>query len=483
MPDIRTLILPIFLSLTAAAETLPQPPEPLPGTARPSENDLLPAAPPATGRTAPAERTVRLDETDLKNNPSLLEGLLTQAVYRREWALAADLLAVYRSLPRHDRILAAYVRGALLHQSRQTAQAIRLYRDILNGHPDLHYIRLNLAQMLLADKQPREAAAEFTRLQTQPDPAIQQATAHGLAEIRRQQAWRTDLSAQYERNNNINNASSAEVLEASGRTFRKNPESLPQTARGIYYGISAERTLPLSGHRKLALTARLDGRHYRDNRRYGQTALYLAPAYRYETRNTAYRIAHFVRHQWLDGRRYLQSHGISQNLNRALNNRSQSQTALTVRRDRYRDADLRGYNGRIITLLQTLVYNGSNRTAYGGIALTDNRMQKDYLSSREWDLHTGWAREWPQLGISVHAAYGREQYRAAPGPNTAVRIFYPRRRRDRSVQLDVSVWKPKWQYAGFTPKLNFSFRRTKSNMPTFYSRNRKQVYISVEKSF
>ena len=272
-------------------------------------------------------------------------------------------------------------------------------------------------------------------------------------------------------------------MEAGGRTFRKNPESLPQTARGIHCGISAERTLPLAGHRKLGLTTRLDGRHYRDNRRYGQTALYLAPAYRYETRNTAYRIAPFVRRQWLDGRRYLQSHGISQNLNIALNNRSQSQTALTVRRDRYRDADLRGYNGRIITLLQTLVYNGSNRTAYGGIALTDNRMQKDYLSSREWDLHTGWAREWPQLGISVHAAYGREQYRAAPGPNTAVRIFYPRRRRDRSVQLDVSVWKPKWQYAGFTPKLNFSFRRTKSNMPTFYSRNRKQVYISVEKSF
>lgn len=484
MPHIRALILLPFLSLPAVAETLPQPSEPLPDTARPPQPSPTPGQAPAAQQTAPAKQTIRLDEADLKNNPPLLEQLLSQAVYRREWALAADLLAVYQTLPQHDRILAAYVQGALLHQNRQTAQAVRLYRDILQEHPDLAYIRLNLAQMLLADKQPREAAAEFARLQHHADPALQQAAAHGQEEIRRQQAWRLDLSAQYERNGNINNASAAvETLEIGGRTFRKSPESLPQTAHGIHYGIGAARTLALNGHHRLAFTARLDGRLYWDKHSYDQTAVYLAPAYRHETRNAAYRIAPFVRQQWLDGRRYLRSYGITQNLGLTLNGRSHSQTALNVRQDRYRDEDLRGYDGRSITLSQTLVYNGSNWTAYGGIGLTGSRTQKDYLSSREWNLHTGWAREWPQLGLSADASYGREKYRAAPGRDTAVRIFYPHRRRDRSVQLDLSVWQPQWQYAGFLPKLNFSVRRIKSNMPAFYSRSYKQAYIGVEKTF
>lgn len=56
-------------------------------------------------------------------------------------------------------------------------------------------------------------------------------------------------------------------------------------------------------------------------------------------------------------------------------------------------------------------------------------------------------------------------------------------RKDDEYQVGISVWNRNLHWKGFTPRVNYRYLKIESNIPTFYSRDRHQWFLSFEKAF
>ena len=86
-----------------------------------------------------------------------------------------------------------------------------------------------------------------------------------------------------------------------------------------------------------------------------------------------------------------------------------------------------------------------------------------------------WGQEWP-LGIttSTTLGYAKRHY--------LEQSFIGMKQRNNEYSASVSLWHKQFHYAGFTPKVTWSYSKTKSNM-AIYSYDKNQVFIEVGKSF
>ncbi|RKW43592.1 MAG: DUF560 domain-containing protein [Moraxella sp.] len=47
----------------------------------------------------------------------------------------------------------------------------------------------------------------------------------------------------------------------------------------------------------------------------------------------------------------------------------------------------------------------------------------------------------------------------------------------------MALWKCDWYFFGVTPRINYQYKKTNSNIPSMYSTQKIQVFISFEKLF
>lgn len=425
-----------------------------------------------------------LNEQDLLANPTLLESLITQAIQNKNAAFLADLLTVYQRLPetQMDATLLDYAQSALLHMQGKTAQAIALQEKLLHQNPDAAYIRMNTAMMQLEDKRYGDAMENLQILANQSDkPELQHIATQHLQHLKPLTEWQFGGHLQYDQNNNVNNASSERGVTINGVYWQKNADSLPKTAHGLRYGLSASRLWLLSGNHALLTSASVNGRHYWDRSEYSRHSIQTSVGHLYQNKNWLFRTTPTVSHTWLGGERYAHDVGISHSITYRINPNWRVQLSPSIRRTHYHAESNRDFNSINTAIAPTVYYDNQHFHTYFGLYYARNRAAKESLSSHAWQMRGGVSHTWPSLvGISLDGAYGQERYDRAP----ELRITpYPFRRHDRTWQVNVSVWRPSWQYRGFMPKLNFSQQNIISNMPAFYSRQHRQLFLNVEKVF
>ena len=78
---------------------------------------------------------------------------------------------------------------------------------------------------------------------------------------------------QYERNDNVNNASSARELRLGSRVWVRDEASLPQKATGLRYSAALDRAVNIGGNHFLTGGVGLDGVFYWDRREYNEENL------------------------------------------------------------------------------------------------------------------------------------------------------------------------------------------------------------------
>ncbi|WP_040975335.1 surface lipoprotein assembly modifier [Necropsobacter massiliensis] len=61
--------------------------------------------------------------------------------------------------------------------------------------------------------------------------------------------------------------------------------------------------------------------------------------------------------------------------------------------------------------------------------------------------------------------------------------LYGYKRRDKEHQAIASLWHEKISWKGILPKLNLKWQHIDSNIPDFYSRTNKAIFITLEKRF
>jgi len=429
------------------------------------------AAPVATNpalEEAVQDKTLRqLSSKELRDHPRLMAQVIEQLIKQRQWALLPAVLADYEAHQEADPHLVLYAKGALYRQQQNYPLATAAFQALLDLNPELTYVRLDLAMMQIEDKRYGDAIKTLAQLvdhaQT-PEPIKQLAQNH-LAQLQKLYAVEFTVSANYTRNDNVNQASSARTIELFGLEFVKNPESLPKTGHGFNYGLGVRKMQPLAGNHGLSVDLRYSGIHYWDQHDYSESTLRVNPAYHYQTHKQWFKVGPVYEKNWLGGARYGSRLGAQAEWGRQIRPRHYLIPHAQYTRKRYDSPRLNRYEGNSYRTGVRWFHQLKAGTAIS----VGGSYQKDALNDKAESSKTPALR----LGGS---------YRTEGGFNTQVSLhvgertfdakhpLFGRTRRDKELVGSVGIWHRKLSVMGFTPKLVYRFSEIRSNIPALYSR-------------
>lgn len=447
----------------------PQPPQPIQ-----TDDSIAPKTPQSS--TQPSKH---LTETDLRANPALTEHLINQAILSHQWDLLADLLDLYRTMPNHDTVLYDYGKGALLRGQGKLEQAIRHYAAIVQRRPELSYVRFDYMAMLFENHQYRQADQQAEQLE-QSDllPEAKQLVAQYRQAMQKRQAWQADASLQYERNDNVNNASSARELRLGSRVWVRDEASLPQKATGLRYSAALDRSVNIGGNHFLTGGVSLDGVFYWDRREYNEENLRVQAGYRFRNIRSSWQIQPYTEFSWFSGSPYSHQYGIQGQYSRQIGSKWQISMMAARSWRHYRSQTVaQSYNGPQTQLTATAAWMPiANSLLYIGLDWLEHQTRDPSEASVRRGIRFGLMREWPQFGLRADIRLGRRQFRQT-------HFFFPVVRSDRETQLNLSLWHPKLQWHGLMPRLTYRHLNINSNIPELYQRRSRQWFIEVEHRF
>lgn len=414
-------------------------------------------------------------------NQNLNQGIepqINQAILNQDWKRLASLLNNYQQTPNVDPLLWHYAQAALAYAKKEHRLAIFHYRQLLAKNPDLVYPRFDFALVLAEDQQFREAERELRQIQADLSSELGKIATQTQMQIAESERWQPDFYLQYAQTNNVNNASSSQVVNVNGRIFRKNEESLPQSAKGVRYGVGLSKWQNWRGNHFVGLGLNYSGIYYWDNRDYREQSISLSPSYSY--RKARYRLSFspFIEQNWLGSRRYNYQFGATVSGLRYLNSQWLVSGSLTHLQKRYFDE------------LTASRYNSYQHQISGGMqwqAVKNWRFFANLDGSREI------AREKAQTSnkwlTKVGVGYQGEKWATQASVGFGKRYFadphylFGYKRLDKEYQVNLAVWNRTWHWQGIVPKLNFRYQKIDSNIADFYSRQNKELFFTLEKLF
>lgn len=430
-----------------------------------------------------------LDDEDLKKHPELANRVLNAAMLSEDWDTLEHVSGFYHDIPGHDPVLDAYVRGALLRAQGRPGKAAKVYRDILRQHPDLSYVRLDLAGMLFENRAYKDATKEFEqakREDIEPEAAAQ-ADAY-LAAVKQADPWQIRLRGGWQYGNNTNNATSNDyflwpfaVVGSITYYYKlpRDPESLPQRQRHQLRRANRQRHQPRrqpqhrfqprSRRRALPALARRRRIFPLPRRR-----LQIPHAQQHLRPHTP-----LVSASWLGGRQYSRNTGANASFSRWATPRLQLSGAYTFIRKKYRDERYAGYNAALNGLSASAVYapspqTGSPSAASAYSAKKPTIKKKPPPAASPTSAHSTVS---PTAPTSASAAATSPANSPAPPPSTAAS---PAATAKPTPTLRCG--KKNGCPAASPPKLEFSYLKVRSNIYAF-PRNKKQISFTLEKEF
>lgn len=448
--------------------------------------------PPPISLYIPQEKTPNVSpmppvEINIKNTPtgtlelgSGMTGQINQAIVSRNWQHLKQLLDDYPSSKEYDPLLYRYALGAWYRSTLRHARAIGLYRQILADDPSFDYVRFDLAVMLFEDKQYKEAYDELMAVKPRLNANMQALAQRYLEQIKHRQKADIDVSFNYEISDNVNNASSATQIQWGGRTWQKSADSLPQKATGIRYGVDITKDISLQTNHYLTAHASIKGVHYWDNPKYDEQTALVSMGYKHQNVLGNVSVMPFVERTWLDDRAYQRELGLKAGLNRRMNARLHLGAGVQYAKRHYDDERLsQRHDANISRIHVSHRYALTPQTVFfGGADITREKAKDKEQSSVRHGVNLGVLGETKAgLGGRVSVRYVKRHFDAPEG------LVYGFVRQDDEYYLQSAVWHNKWQYKGFMPTFNVSYRKIDSNMDALYSRDGVQYFVSVEKRF
>lgn len=423
-------------------------------------------------------------DEQLKLDVKLTERLLNQAVERGNRDLITHLLSIYRQFSHTDLLLILFAEAQLAKQEENFAKAVELYRQILADNPQLTPVRIQMAISLFSLQQDSQAKEQFEKALSDPELPVDIAhlIQHYLNAITRRDGWQFYASARYLNEDNVNSASSNTRIEHTG--FTKGSAMLPQKAHGIGYSASMERDFNLSGSHYVAFKNSVYGKNYWDNHDFDDVVNRTYLGYTYKHFRTSWSLLPFYEREWYSNHRYKRASGIRSEFSYRFNATWQISSALEYSKQGYFNSGQQDGHNKLASL--TLVWRANPKTFLyiGG----DYSRETTRVKSFSYDLKSlrlGWGQEW-EWGIStrMNASYSQRNYKDSLylGALSAFFITQPARE-DKIYQASATLWKRDWHLWGITPKLNYSWKKQRSNFDTLYSFRDSGINLFLETSF
>lgn len=410
-----------------------------------------------------------------------LEERLKQAVYNQRLDDIQKLLKDYRQQTNSDPRLVAYAEAKSAFIQQDYSTAITIYRKIISNYPDLNSIRMELAIALFADRQDNAAKSQFEKVKTAsglPDSAYQKIQAY-LDAINQRNEWQFSVNLSYLRTDNVDNVSSDSSIENTG--FRKHKNMLPQKAQGVAYNLDFGKDFNLLGSHYLSFHNETNGKTYWDNHRFDDISSRILVGYAYKKQESIFRLQPFYDKRWYGNHSFHWSNGIQASYDFRLSNQWQNQTLLVFEKRSFFNENLQA--GNIKTVSNTLIWQPKpQQLFYLGGAISKEKTREKQYGSTSHNIRFGWLEEY-QWGISTQLGFSFTHRRFHDEAVFASIIPLNKTRRDHIYTVNAKIWKRDWHLWGITPKLNFVWKKQKSNLNTLYSYQDQQLNLSLEKNF
>ncbi|HHF5493766.1 TPA: surface lipoprotein assembly modifier [Haemophilus influenzae] len=395
-------------------------------------------------------RAINYNSSDIKQNPAIIEMLLLDAIDEDNINGIESLLIDYQRLhnARLDLIaIAKFKIGQYQFNNYQNNKSLKNFQlaKLIFNFPPLHFYIIE----------------------------------QYLSVLKARESWQFSLGGNYLQTKNVNNTSNERHIENTG--FVKNKDMLPQSAHGFAYYFDAQKNWNIAGSHYLHFANNLYGKNYWDNHNYDEITNRIYLGYQYQNAKYKLVLKPFYERQWLGGHRYNWANGARAEYSLNLSKNWQISTALELSQLRYfTQADR---NGTIKLASVTFIWQPSDKGYYylGSDLIRETTRIKQYSNDMK-ALRLGWRQNWGYaIASQINGSIALKQYKdfASLGGILPLNKI----RRDKIYSLNLTLWKQDWQYLGFTPKVQFRWKKQESNLPSMFSYSEKYVQMLVEKDF
>ena len=357
-----------------------------------------------------------------------------------------------------------------------------IYQKFPEQNPRLvNYAKIKQARVLFLDYQNNKAKKAFQALQAQPNLNYEERLIiqNYLQAIENRERWQFSLGGNYLQTKNVNNTSNERHIESTG--FVKNDDMLPQSAHGFAYYFDAQKNWNIVGSHYLHFSNNLYGKNYWDNHDYDEITNRTYLGYQYQ--NAKYKLAlkPFYERQWLGGHRYNWANGARAEYSLNFSKNWQISTSLELSQPHYfTQADR---NGTIKLASVTFIWQPSDKGYYylGSDFIRETTRVKQYSNDMK-TLRIGWRQNLGYaIASQINGSIALKQYKDFVSLGGILPLN--KIRRDKIYSLNLTLWKQDGQYFGFTPKVQFRWKKQESNIPSMFSYSEKYVQMLVEKDF
>jgi tetratricopeptide (TPR) repeat protein len=385
-------------------------------------------------------------------------------------ALLQDLAAQYRDSNDVDFLL-----GMLDVEAKDYDRAARHFRAILARQPGAIRVRLELARAFYLDRDFENAFRQFQLARAGNPPAgVIASIDRFLSLIRRQKSWSYSFSAAIAPDSNISTGTSDREAIIFGLPFELSDKTRRRRGTGIAVETGAEFAPRIGETTRLKLGVAVQRRDY-PGRDFDDmiVAVDAGPRLVVDKWDLSLTATGFQRR--FAGRRLSNGVGVKGEASFYIDARTAISAGLSAQQIRYPHHPL---------------YTGS---AYSGWAsVTRALTPKSFLSARigasrkgaktadlaYWSgfISAGYYRDLPAgFSVYVEPSYSRSRY-DAPDP------FFGERRRDKLLELHLTVLNRRIDLRGFTPRIGLTLARRRSTID-LYDYSQRRIEVGVTRAF
>ncbi|WP_439243373.1 surface lipoprotein assembly modifier [Lonepinella sp. BR2474] len=424
--------------------------------------------------------SLSISKEELVHQPELVIRALLPAVAQGNAETVAILYPIYQKIDTQwqDPLLTQWQQAILARKAQHYSESIRLYREILAQHNDVLPARLQLAAVLFENKEYDAAEGQFEKLRSEKvAPEVARLIDTYINAIHQKDRWSFGGGLTYLNDPNINNA------PKSGTTYGNWSAPKRQSAQGFGYNLDTSKKWSWGNGFYHQLDLSLYGKYYWNNKKYNEMTMHGGLGLGYQTGRSDLSLIPFWEQTLYAGgregseslKRFSKSGGGDLAFNYWLNPKWQWRANYQYSEQRY--TDRKHLNGNTHYISSGLSYL-RNAQQYWYLNLSYNR-----TSTRDSDdsyvrraINLGWVQEWGKgLSTRVNLSYGQKNYK---GPLPVFNIT----QRNKEYGAAFSIWHRAIHYKGITPRLTYSYHKTKSNH-VFYTYDKHQVYLELSKRF
>lgn len=410
---------------------------------------------------------------EIIQQPDLLESALDTAIEQHKVPHIRFLLPLYRQLEsqRQNRGLIQYAQAILYRADNRHDDAENILHEMLVAHPEYVPVRLQLAITQAQNGKSREAERELLNIKQQANlPEYVLNYVERLdQQLQQNRAWQVGGKLSYLQDNNV-----GRVPEQ--RTYGGWRFSEPQSAHGVGYEASAQKTLPIKGHWAMRFQAAAVGKFYWDAHDYDDLILHSEMGAVWRDAKQELSFAPFYAKRWFATEPYSQTLGTTVRYSHSL---SPKTGVFAAWQSGYKKHEVRDYlDGATHSASFTWAYRPSEwQLLTLGVGGGRSNARDASEAYRYGNFHAGWRQQWGQsrlLTTELNASVQRRVYRAAD--------FFNIQRRDTEYWIHFAVSHPKWSWHGFVPRLNWTWSHVQSNH-FYYRYQQHRVFVDVAKQF